>query len=121
MHVCYSLVFWDLKQGSNYVLFLTEVQKILVSALYGLGVGFLHSLPEKFPSKSDFHVTYRHSDLCLEAVVSDWHGGTDFPAVTKQSVLSMEMLQCYFCCWTSDGETDSRKLSARGLVYPTFF
>lgn len=84
-----------------------KVQKILVSILDGLWFGFSHSLPRKFPSKSDFFVTCRHSVLCLEAMVSDWYGGTGFPAVKKSAVLSLEMLKSYSSCWTSDEETDT--------------
>ena len=98
-----------------------QKSKMLASILYGLWFGFLHSLPKKFPSKSDFLVTCRHSVLCLEAMVSDWYGGTGFPAVTKLAVLSVEMLKSYSYYLTLDGETDSRKLSARGLLCLTFF
>lgn len=60
---------WEFKQGSNYVVFVIQVQMILVNVLYGLRFEFFHSLPEVFPFKSVFLMTCRHSISCLKAMV----------------------------------------------------
>lgn len=78
MHIYYSFVYWDLKQGSNYVLFSYKSPKDICERSLWTLVGFSHSLPKTFPSKSDFPMICTCSVLCLESVVSDWYGGSVF-------------------------------------------